>query len=112
MTNIIQFNYDDLQAAIKNCFRESIEEIKNLANQEEKPDRCTITEAEEITGLKQSAIYKMTMQGTIPHKKFHKRLIFSRRELTVWIEQQSISKKSPEETATEHLAKVAKKKLI
>ncbi|HOU03464.1 MAG TPA: helix-turn-helix domain-containing protein [Bacteroidales bacterium] len=74
-------------------------------------DRIGLNEAMEITGLKQSAIYKMTMQGTIPHEKFGKRLVFSRRELEAWMKEQTVRKQSPEDIASEHLAKVARKRL-
>jgi excisionase family DNA binding protein len=112
MTNIVQFNYDDLQAAIKTCFLESLEEIKSLPAQPAKADRCTLSEAMEITGLTKSSIYSKTMKGTIPFEKFgKKRLVFSRRELEAWIEENTVRKQTPEEVACEHLAKVARKKI-
>jgi excisionase family DNA binding protein len=112
MTNIVQFNYDDLQAVIKNCFLETINEIKSLPAQPVKSDRCTLPEAVELTGLKKSALYKMTMGGSIPYEKFGKRLVFSRKELEAWIKDRTVRKHSPEEMATQQLAKVATKKMI
>jgi excisionase family DNA binding protein len=75
-------------------------------------NRIVIKEAIEITSLKKATIYKLTMKGTIPHEKFRNgRLVFSRKELTLWMEQQTIRKQSPEEIATAHLAKEARKKI-
>lgn len=74
-------------------------------------DRISLHEATQITRLQKSALYKMTMAGTIPHEKFGKRLVFSRRELADWIEQRTIRKHSPEEIIIQHLAKVAKRKM-
>lgn len=75
-------------------------------------DRIGLKEAMETTGLKKATIYKLSMEGTIPHEKFRNgRLVFSRKELEAWIGQQTIRKRSPEEIAAQHLAKVARKKL-
>ena len=111
MINIVQLDYNDLHAAIKNCLIESIEEIKNLPTQEEKPDKCTLSETVEITGLKSSALYKLTMAGTIPHEKFGKRLVFSRKELEFWMRERTVRKQSPEEIVSQHLANVAKQRI-
>jgi hypothetical protein len=77
MTNIVQLNYDDLQAVIKDCLCKSIEEIKNLPIQEEKPDRCTLPDAVEITGLKKSALYKMYPSDQVGHRIFKDIKIFA-----------------------------------
>ena len=111
MTNIVQLDYDELQAAIKRCMKEAVNEIRFLSTKPELPDRITLKEAIEITGLRRSAIYKKTMDGTIPHEKFGKRLIFNRHELEAWMKDRTIKKQSPEEIATEHLAKVARRKI-
>jgi predicted DNA-binding transcriptional regulator AlpA len=74
-------------------------------------DRIGLNEAMEITGLKQSAIYKKTMQGDIPNKKFGKKLIFSRRELEIWMDQNTVRKRTPEEIASKQLAKIARKRI-
>ena len=73
-------------------------------------DRITIDEAVAVTGLKRSAIYKMTMTGDIPCQKFGKRLIFSRHELAQWMQDRTIRKQSHIEAATAHLQREANKK--
>lgn len=46
-----------------------------------------------------STIYKHTHEGTIPHKRIGKRLIFSRTELIDWFESQITEKETkPNET--------------
>ncbi|WP_076422782.1 helix-turn-helix domain-containing protein [Pontibacter lucknowensis] len=73
-----------------------------------KPDRCTLDEAVEITGLSKSKLYKLTSSNDIPHKRYSNRLIFSRKELTDWVEEQTIKKNSDD--ATLALAASARRK--
>jgi predicted DNA-binding transcriptional regulator AlpA len=71
----------------------SISKVLNInLTSSELPDRCTFKEALEITGLSKSALYKRTMDKTIPFKSFGNRLIFSRRELIEWVETNTIAK--------------------
>jgi predicted DNA-binding transcriptional regulator AlpA len=56
------------------------------------PDRCSIKEALEITGLSKSRLYKLTASYAIPCSKFRKRLVFSRIELLRWVENQTKEK--------------------
>jgi len=75
------------------------------------PDKISIAEAEKLTGLKRSALYKLTMAGTIPCSHFGKRLIFSRKKLLVWVEQNTIQKENKKDHIVKHLQKEALKKL-
>jgi excisionase family DNA binding protein len=86
---------------------------KSPKSESNKPqnDRIGLKEAIGIIGLKQSSIYKMTMTGTIPYEKFGKRLVFSRKQLEEWVQQRTVRKQSPEENASQQLAKVTRKKL-
>jgi len=86
--------------------------IKRTAISEPLSDRIDIKQAVNLIGLKQSAIYKMTMSGTIPHDKYGKRLVFSRRELEAWMEERTVRKQSPNEIASIQLAKAARKGMI
>lgn len=74
-----------------------------------KPDRCTFDEALEITRLSKSKLYKLTSSGEIPHKRYGNRLIFSRKELTEWVEEQTVEKSSDDATAV--LAASARRKM-
>lgn len=57
------------------------------------PDRCSFEEALNITGFSKSALYKKTMNKTIPYKHYGKRLIFSREELIAWMEANTYSRR-------------------
>lgn len=54
-------------------------------------DRCTLSEAVEITGLGKSKLYKLTATDDVPVKRYGKKLIFSRRELIEWVESKTVS---------------------
>jgi predicted DNA-binding transcriptional regulator AlpA len=81
-------------------------ETRNTQN-----DRIGLKEAIEITFLKESALYKLTMTDSIPYQKFGKRLVFSRNELESWVAERTVRRQSVEEIAVAQLAKVARKKI-
>jgi hypothetical protein len=115
MTQIVQLDYNDLQTAIKNCLRDSIEEIKKIPNRDPLPDRIGLDEACIELGTKEkpaskAQVYKLTMLNEIPHQKFGKRLIFSRKELKIWMDQRTTTKQNTEEAAISHLQKEANKR--
>lgn len=111
MNNIVQLDFNDLQTVVKSCFREAMDEYKQNPKSSELPDRINLKEVMAITGYGDDAIYKMTMKGTIPHKKFGKKLVFSRKEILQWMQERTVHKQSPEDLASEHLAKVARKRI-
>ncbi|WP_299756729.1 helix-turn-helix domain-containing protein [uncultured Pontibacter sp.] len=74
-----------------------------------KPDRCTFAEALEITGLSKSKLYKLSAQHAIPCKRYAGKLIFSRKELNSWVEEQTVEKSSDDATAL--LAASARRKM-
>ena len=75
------------------------------------PDRITLQDACELTGQSKGQIYKMTMLGTIPCSHFGKRLIFSRKALTEWMEEKTISAPSDGKVMSDRLSATAKKRL-
>ena len=86
--------------------------LKKVEHHEPLQDRIDLEQAAEVLGLSRSAIYKLTSKKEIPHKKYGKsKLEFSRMELEVWKQQRTVRIQSPEEIATQHLAKVARKRL-
>jgi len=111
MTQIIQLNYDELQTVIKDCLRDAIAEIKTIPEPEPIPDRCTLPEACQITGLSKSLLYKMSMDGTIPREKYGKRLVFSRKTLNEWVKTRTVQLSTPEQIMSDRLAQSAKKKI-
>jgi excisionase family DNA binding protein len=74
-------------------------------------DRISLHEACLITGSSKSQIYKLTMLNEIPHQKFGKRLVFSRKSLTDWMEKRTISTPTAGDVMDKRLAKSAKKHL-
>lgn len=86
MNQIIQLNQQDLRSEIRSCILESLEEIKNLPSHQERelPDHCDFNEACELVGYSKSKMYKETAKGTVPYKKYGKKLIFNREELQEW----------------------------
>ena len=74
---------------------------------EPKDDRVGIDEIEELTGLSRSQIYKLTMKNAIPHRKFGKRLVFSLKAISEWMELQTLEKETNKQKAARQLAKSA-----
>jgi excisionase family DNA binding protein len=111
MTNIVQLDYNDLQTAIKNCMRESIEEIKSIPSPAPLPDRMTLSEACELTNQSKSQLYKMTMLSEIPFQKYGKKLVFSRKKLLEWMESRTVSPLKDTEIITGRVSEAAKKHL-
>ncbi len=112
MTTILQLNQDDLRAEIKKCLQESIEEIRSIPIPAPLPDRITLNQACEITGLSRSLLYKKSMDGSIPKLKYGNRIVFSRKELEGWMDQRTTRTQSLENIATRQLQKAARKKLL
>ncbi len=107
---VIQVN--DLTAIVKQAVREALAAKSTPEPKEEQPDLGGIDLACEVTGLCKSTIYKLKMDGKLPVKKQGKKLYFSRKELTAWIEAGNIKTATELETeAVAHLATVARKKL-
>lgn len=77
---------------------------------EPKEDRVTIDEIKELTGLSYSQLYKLSANNAIPHRKFGKRLIFSLKSITEWMELQTTGKETSKEKAARQLAKLAMKR--
>jgi len=61
--------------------------------------------AMEITGLAKATIYTRVSSRTIPHRKRGKKLYFSRRELTDWIEAGRRKTRAEIASGSEHLEK-------
>lgn len=73
------------------------------------PDRIGINEVCELTDYKKGVIYKLTMDNKIPYSKFGGKLVFSKKEIIAWIENQTISSTSIKDQVSENLMKQAKK---
>lgn len=109
MENIVQLNFNDLQSVIKECLRDAVDEIKAIPDPPKLSDRVSLPEACEITELSRSAMYKLCMGKEVPHEKYGKRLIFSRKALQEWIRDRTIRPASAKDIMTDRLAKSAGK---
>ena len=78
--------------------------------QSDPPDIIGIDEAVELTKWSKATIYKKSFTGEIPCSRMGKRLIFSRKELLLFMQSQTIRKQSAEEKAIKHLQKEANNK--
>jgi len=107
MITYIQIDREEFRAELRSLLMETLNEIKNTPSSVEQ-DEGGIELAEEILGKKRSTIYK---DGSIPSKKFGKRLVFSRKELISYLQSQTIRKQSPVDAASRNLQKQAQKRL-
>lgn len=106
MQQILQLNMDDLRKVFQE-FRE--EEKQNLTPIINQPDRIDLSEACNITGLKKSTIYRLSMDNNIPFQKYGKRLVFSRKSLLEWIESRTIGTQEASDTLRQSAIKKLRK---
>jgi len=110
METILQLNRHELHEEIKSCIRELLTELKDV-QAIPPPDRIALDETCMVTGLSKASIYSMTHNKKIPFMKFGSRLVFSRKELILWMEAMTKPKKLLADEVTERLRKSALKKL-
>jgi excisionase family DNA binding protein len=110
MEVITSFSRTELEQIISDTVTKCLE-AKLSPLQPEIPDRCTLIDACEITGLGKAAIYKAVGKKEIPYSKFGSRLIFSRKELVFWVESHTLPSSSPDDEMTANLVKSAQKHL-
>ena len=78
--------------------------------EEPKDDRVGIADIQLLTGLSYSMLYKLSANNAIPHRKFGKKLVFSTKAITEWMELQTTGKETTKEKAARQLAKLAMKR--
>ena len=112
MTTIIQLERTELQELIEASVQKAVSEAI-LPKPEFLQDRITdIEEVKSIVNQVESWIYKHTMKNCpdpLPHQKFGKRLVFSRKAIQEYIESHTKQPASYEDIMTESLAKSAQK---
>ena len=74
---------ENLEFRIENL-EKKIEKLEKLASITLK-DVLNIKEVALYTGISMSALYKCTMNGTIPHYKQSKHLFFDKAEIIEWL---------------------------
>ena len=90
--NIIQIigSADEIAKGIQKLLDEHSTKPAPEPVPEPKDDRVGIDEIEQLTGLSRSQIYKLTMKNAIPHRKFGKRLVFSIKAISEWMDLQTL----------------------
>lgn len=88
--SLVLIGYDELKVII----RSEIEAVQQLL--EAKPTHDTISLSDALRMLEEygmptskAKIYKLTSAGEIPHKKYGNKLVFSRKELHEWMDEQT-----------------------
>jgi hypothetical protein len=119
MANVLQVentNYqefkNDLQKMIRECVLEAYLEVQPA--KPEPSDRIDRETVKQMTGQGDSWVYKKTWKGCpdqLPHEKFGKRLVFSRKAVQKYIDRHTKATTNPDEIMTETLANSARKKL-
>jgi len=99
----------DLDAMIQNSVKKALASAPQ-APIPEPSDRLTADQACELLNRTRSWIFKKTMLKKIPFSKFGSRLVFSRKELTAWMQSQTIPAENPGEVMSDRLAETAKRR--
>ena len=111
MVNIIQLDKNELRAALSEMMREILVSLQKESKAPVLNDRITsIKDVEVLTGLKKSVIYKLTASRNIPHSRFGKKLVFSRKELLDWVESNTVNVPNPGNEAATFLGKQARQR--
>ena len=103
-------NHNNLPEAVALLIKET-RELRNFIQSNRTPElveceRLNLDEAIKLTGYSKSSIYK----GLLPYKKMGKKLIFSRKELIAWMENQTVNPVSNNSTVLNSIAESALKK--
>ncbi len=113
MENILLVQKTDLQAFAVECVRLYSEQNKVIAP--EINDALTKDQALQFLTangypLSSSTFYQKTATNEIPCRRIGKRLLFSRQQLQLFINEKAVNKVNFKVDATKHLAVVANKK--
>jgi len=101
---------EEIAAGIQKLLDQYTAKLAPAVLPEPKDDRVGIDEIKQLTGLSDSQLYKLTANNAIPHRKFGKRLVFSIKDVTAWMELQTTGKETSKEKAARQLAKLAMKR--
>lgn len=108
----ISLDFSGLDQAIQNAVSNAINKAMAGAStpEPEIEDRIYLEEACKVTNRSKSWVTKKTMDREIPFSKFGNRLVFSRKDLQVWIEQQTIPVLNPSDIMSDRLAQSARRR--
>lgn len=112
MSNIILTTPEELRAIVGEAIAEL---LPKTAPKESQPDTITLSTALDLLTeygypTSRAKVYKLTSAGTIPHRKYGNKLVFSRKELLKWAEGQATQVGNSSSDAVLALARSAKSK--
>lgn len=88
--------------------------LTSPASKPEPNDRMNVQEACELLNRTKSWVFKKTMNREIPFKKFDSHIVFSRKDLLIWLEEQTkpvLTQEQISEIMSDRLAKSASRKI-
>ncbi|HZX58833.1 MAG TPA: helix-turn-helix domain-containing protein [Mucilaginibacter sp.] len=104
--------FDTIDARLTNieCLLLSLKHPENRKTDDSQAsDRCNFNDALAITGLSKSKLYKLSALGEVPCKRYGSRLVFSRKELSAWVDQQTRPKSNHRQVLLQLAASANKK---
>jgi hypothetical protein len=112
MTNIILTTPEELRAIISEVVSTA---VPAASSPKELPDSITLETAVQLleeSGFPTSKakIYKLTSSGNMPFRKYGNKLVFSRKELLNWAEQQTKTPHDPSEVMANIYKSVKRKR--
>ena len=113
MNNLILTTPEELRAIVGEAIAEH---LPKQINQEPQPDSITLTVALELLAengypTSRAKIYKLTSAGAMPHRKYGNKLVFSRKEILEWAQNQTYDKSKAHSETVINLAKSARRKM-
>jgi excisionase family DNA binding protein len=111
MSSIIVTSPDELRAIVSQAVADL---LPKGSKPQDLPDNITLETAVELlreSGFPTSKakIYKLTSSGSLPHRKYGNKLVFSRKELLQWAEAQA-RRISDTGSSALHIARSARRK--
>jgi excisionase family DNA binding protein len=100
-----------IQTAVSDAISKAIAGASTLETTEQS-DRLNVDEACQLLNRTRSWLFKKTMDREIPFSKFGSRLVFSRKDLQAWMDQQTIPVLNPGDVMSDRLAASAKRKAL
>lgn len=87
-----------------------LDDYRRKVAEPKRSDNLSIVEAVEYLNelgapATRSSLYNLTFRGQIPHRKIGRRTIFSRKELTAWVESRT---RYPEDSKAEAAHRIAR----
>ena len=112
MSNLILTTPEELKAIVGEAIAEY---LPKQTPKESQSDTITLTTTLELLTengypTSRAKVYKLTSSGTMPHRKYGNKLVFSRREVLNWAQSQTYDKRDEMSETVITLARSARRK--